>query len=206
MNWLAHLLLAESDPEARLGNLLGDLVKGKERSALNSKLQRGLKCHQAIDIFTDKHPIVKCSKQKIDSKYRRFAGILIDVFYDYILANNWDTYSDVSLIEFTTAVYNSWDNYLAALPVYPQGVIYRLMAEDWLGSYANLIGIENTLARISWRLNRRSSNRQYDLTPAITELTSNYEELERDFKLFFPQLQSYTNNWHLTANNNFDSL
>ena len=31
MNWLAHLLLAEPDPELCLGNLLGDLVKGEER-------------------------------------------------------------------------------------------------------------------------------------------------------------------------------
>ncbi|MEM8778255.1 MAG: DUF479 domain-containing protein, partial [Cyanobacteria bacterium P01_G01_bin.49] len=29
MNYLAHLLLAEDSPESRLGNLLGDFVKGK---------------------------------------------------------------------------------------------------------------------------------------------------------------------------------
>jgi len=98
MNWLAHLLLAEPNPELRLGNLLGDLVKGEERKILNPQLQRGLECHQAIDIFTDKHSIVKCSKKRLDPQYRRFAGILVDVFYDYILANNWDDYSDRSLI------------------------------------------------------------------------------------------------------------
>ena len=202
MNWLAHILLAESDPEVRLGNLLGDLIKGKERRALNPKLQRGLQCHQAIDIFTDKHPIVKQSKQRIDSEYRRFAGILIDVFYDHILANNWQDYSPVALEEFVTTVYASWDGHLIDLPIYPQGVINRLIAEDWLGSYAGLAGIEKTLARISWRLNRRSrrSNRQYDLTPAIKELVSNYCELEQDFKLFFPQLQLYVNDWHQTHN------
>ena len=200
MNWLAHLLLAEPDPEARLGNLLGDLVKGKERDALNSRLQRGLKCHQIIDVFTDRHPVVKQSKQKINLEYRRFAGILVDVFYDYILANNWQAYSNISLAEFTATVYSSWSNHLNSLPIYPRGVIYRLIAEDWLGSYVSLVGIENTLARISWRLNRRNSNRQYDLTRAIDELTNNYEELERDFQLFFPQLQSHIDSWHLTAN------
>ncbi|MCC0177441.1 DUF479 domain-containing protein [Waterburya agarophytonicola K14] len=103
MNWLAHLLLAESNPEVSLGNLLGDLIKGEAREALNPTLQRGLECHQAIDIFTDKHPLVKRSKQRISNEYRRFAGILIDVFYDYILANNWQHYSNVSLEEFTTS-------------------------------------------------------------------------------------------------------
>ena len=198
MNWLAHILLAEPNPEGRLGNLLGDLVKGEAKKTLSPGLQRGIECHQAIDIFTDCHPIVKRSKRRIDSQYRRFAGILIDVFYDYILANNWQDYSDISLTEFTTSVYVSWSSNVSTLPIYPQGVVRRLMAEDWLGSYRTLEGIEATLARISWRLNRRSK-RNYDLTLAIAQLTDNYYLLEQDFKQFFPQLQIYTAHWH-TAN------
>ena len=196
MNWLAHVLLAEPNPEARLGNLLGDLVKGTQRQTLNIKLQRGIECHQASDIFTDKHPIVKCSKQRIDSEYRRFAGILIDVFYDYVLATNWQDYANIPLTEFTSIVYTSWSSHLSTLPVYPQAVISRLIAEDWLSSYSTLEGIELTLARISRRLNRRSK-RNYDLTPAIAQLTSNYLLLEQDFRQFFPQLQLYVDNWHL---------
>lgn len=196
MNWLAHLLLAEPNPEARLGNLLGDLVKGRQRQTLNINLQRGIECHQAIDIFTDKHPIVKCSKQKIDPEYRRFAGILIDVFYDYILATNWQDYSNIPLTKFTSTIYTSWSSHLSTLPPYPQGVIRRLIAEDWLSSYSTLEGIEQTLARISYRLNRRSK-RNYDLTPAIAQLTSNHLLLEQDFRQFFPQLQLYVDRWHL---------
>ncbi len=198
MNWLAHLFLAESDPEVCLGNLLGDLVKGKQREALNLKMQRGISCHQAIDIFTDRHPLVKRSKQRIDPQYRRFAGILVDVFYDYILATNWQDYSDIPLTTFTLSIYTSWSDYLTSLPTYPQGVIRRLIAEDWLGSYVSLTGIENTLARISWKLNRRT-NRQYDLTPAIEQLVLHYSQLQQDFQQFFPQLQSHIERWHLSA-------
>ena len=196
MNWLAHLLLAEDNPESRLGNLLGDLVKGVERKSLASSLQRGLRCHQAIDIFTDKHLIVKRSKKRINEKYRRYAGILIDVFYDYILANHWQDYSDIPLTKFTTTVYASWADHIDYLPAYAQGVIRRLIAEDWLSSSSSLEGIENTLVRISWKLSRRR-NRQFDLTPAKQELTLNYAELEQDFQQFFPQLISYIDNWHL---------
>lgn len=190
MNWLAHLLLAEPTPEGTLGNLLGDLVKGEARKSLSLELQRGLACHQAIDIYTDSHLIVKRSKGRIDREYRRFAGILIDVFYDYILANNWQDYSDIPLKQFTTTTYASWSGNIETLPTYAKGVIQRLIAEDWLASYENLAGIENTLARISWRLNRRSK-RAYDLTPAIVELTGNYSALEQDFQQFFPQLQKH---------------
>jgi acyl carrier protein phosphodiesterase len=196
MNWLAHLLLSEPDPEVRLGNILADLVKGKARQSLNYKIQRGLVCHQAADIFTDQHPIVKLSKQRIDDNYRRFAGILIDVFYDYILATSWQNYCSVSLAEFTVTIYNSWSKYLPTLPAYPQGVISCLIAEDWLGSYNSLMGVEKTLARISWKLNRRT-NGQYDLTPAIEQLIINYPKLQQDFCQFFPQLRFYLANYYV---------
>ena len=48
MNWLAHILLSEPNIENRLGNLLGDLVKGKDLDALNSNLRRGVSRHYAI--------------------------------------------------------------------------------------------------------------------------------------------------------------
>ena len=64
MNWLAHLFLADPDVESRLGNLLGDLVKGKARDTLSPGLKRGLECHQIIDVFTDSHSIVKQSKRR----------------------------------------------------------------------------------------------------------------------------------------------
>ncbi|MEO1673065.1 MAG: ACP phosphodiesterase [Cyanobacteria bacterium J06631_2] len=194
MNWLAHLLLAKPTSEGTLGNLLGDLVKGEARKDLSLELQRGLACHQAIDIYTDSHAIVRHSKRQIDSEYRRFAGILIDVFYDYILANNWQDYSDLTLRQFTTANYASWSGHLETLPLYAQGVVQRLIAEDWLASYETRWGIENTLARISWRLNRRSK-RTYDLTPAIAELFTNYLVLEQDFQQFFPQLKLHIDDW-----------
>lgn len=196
MNWLAHLLLAEPDPASRLGNLLGDLVKGEERKTLNTKLQRGLKCHQEIDVFTDQHSIVKLSKQRISPEYRRFAGILIDVFYDYILANNWNNYSKIPLAVFTTNIYSSWTNYLIDIPPYSQVVIHRLVTENWLYSYRHIAGIEATLASISYRLNRRRKKRHYDLTPSIKELTTNYGALESDFQEFFPELQSHIDRWH----------
>ena len=59
MTWLAHILLAEANVENRLGNLLGDLVKGKDLDGLNCNLRRGVRRHYAIYKSTDSHPIVK---------------------------------------------------------------------------------------------------------------------------------------------------
>jgi acyl carrier protein phosphodiesterase len=197
MNWLAHLLLSEPNVESRLGNLLADIVKGAARQELNSYIQRGIACHQVIDRFTDSHIVVQRSKERIDSRYRRFSGVLVDIFYDHFLAKNWSEYSNISLDDFTAEIYNSFRGYQGQIPVIVREVISRVAAEDWLGANLNIAGIENVLLRISKRLTRRL-NRPFMLTPAISELITNYDALEYDFQEFFPELLSHVQNWCIT--------
>lgn len=97
MNWLAHLFLSEPRIEDRLGNILGDLVKGKSRHNLNPHFNSGIKSHLLIDSFTDKHLVVKRSKKRMNLDYKRYSGVLVDIFYDHFLAKNWHNYSQFSL-------------------------------------------------------------------------------------------------------------
>src|SRR5262245_63093143 len=105
MNWLAHLFLSEPDPGYRLGNFFANLIKGKARQALPPNLRRGVACHQVIDAFTDFHPFVHRSKRRVGEPHGRYAGILVDVFYDHFLARDWARYADVPLEQFTAEVY-----------------------------------------------------------------------------------------------------
>ncbi|RCJ25152.1 ACP phosphodiesterase [Nostoc minutum NIES-26] len=196
MNWLAHLFLSEPNIESRLGNLLADIVKGSARRTLNSHLQRGIQCHQVIDRFTDAHIIVQRSKERIDLNYRRFSGVLVDVFYDHFLAKNWSDYSNVTLDEFTAEIYESFQAYQGQIPAIVSEVINHVATEDWLGSYRNVIGVENTLGRISKRLSKKL-NRSFTLTEAVSELITHYDALEDDFQEFFPELFSHVHNWYL---------
>ncbi|MBW4608345.1 MAG: DUF479 domain-containing protein [Hassallia sp. WJT32-NPBG1] len=197
MNWLAHLFLSEPNVENRLGNLLADIVKGSARRELNSHILRGIECHQVIDKFTDCHPVVQRSKQRISCGYRRFAGVLVDIFYDHFLAKNWSDYSNVTLEEFTAEIYESFQAYQGQIPVAVRGIITRVASEDWLGSYRNVGGVENALERISKRLSMRF-NRSFMLNLAVNELTTHYDEFEYDFLEFFPELFLHVENWCLT--------
>ncbi len=217
MNWLAHLLLSKPDVESRLGNILADVVKGTAIERLSPPIQKGIQYHQSIDIFTDSHPIFKCSKQRISSNYRKFSGILIDVFYDHFLAKNWLFYLDYSLDEFTTEIYSSFQSYPGYLPAEVKQIITRIEKEDWLGSYRYINGVENGLQRISKKLSIRRTKRFFQqsdknsnlaentfgnnfqnidskntdifaLEAAVCELMDNYDDLENDFHRFFEDL------------------
>jgi acyl carrier protein phosphodiesterase len=194
MNWLAHILLSEPNVENRLGNLLGDLVKGKDLDRLNCNLRRGVDRHYAIDKFTDNHPTVRASKQRIDREYGRFAGILIDVFYDHLLVKNWDLYSDIFFADFTIEIYNSFQNYPGEIPQAAKEVIEQMINGDWLSSYRDLAGVEQALARIDVRIQARMGD-SIKLVNAIPILEREQNNLDRDFKIFFPELQSHLSNW-----------
>lgn len=186
MNWLAHLYLSEDDVEHRIGNVIADWVKGEARLAFSPGVQRGFACHRAIDLYTDAHPIVAQSKARIEAPFKRFAAVLVDVFYDHFLAANWDRYCDVSLSIWTAGVYAQFATYWDTMPAQVRTGLQRMAEDDWLGSYASVDGIEAILRRMSHRLSRPNL-----LGEATPQLIAHDDNLRSDFHLFFPQLQAH---------------
>jgi acyl carrier protein phosphodiesterase len=190
MNWLAHAWLAGPEPESRLGNLLADLVKGRDRDGLGPGVLRGIAHHQGIDAFTDRHPLVLQSRRRIDAGYRRYAGILIDVFYDHILAKEWAHHTNLPLDVFTTQLYADLTPLLPALPPLARDYMERLIELDVLGAYRELDGVEHALRRISQRLNARRPG-VIVLEKSLPQLSASYAALSADFAEFFPQLEAH---------------
>jgi len=106
MNYLAHLFLGPKDPEQALGSLLGDFVRGPVHSLdLPHGVREGIWLHRRIDAFTDAHPLVRRSRERVSAERRRYAGIMIDMFYDHLLAKHWLAFSDQPLEYFTRDIY-----------------------------------------------------------------------------------------------------
>jgi acyl carrier protein phosphodiesterase len=190
MNWLAHVFLSEPDVEFQLGNLLADVVRGPQRDAMSANFIRGAACHKAIDAFTDAHPIVKRSRARVSSERRRFSGVLVDVFYDYFLARNFDRYSSLALDAYTAAFYASVQAHPIALPPQARTLLERIVRHDLLASYARVEGVERALHRISTYLNSRWS-RQFDLERGVQDLLADEAAFAADFLEFFPALQAH---------------
>ncbi|MCM1983870.1 acyl carrier protein phosphodiesterase [Lyngbya confervoides] len=185
MNFLAHLYLAEDSEDLMLGGLYGDFMKGVQIQTFPPGIQRGIRLHQYIDGQTDAHPVFRRSKRRIAAPRRRFSGILVDIFYDHFLAVHWEDYAAMPLSPFVERVYALLAAQGANLPGPLQRVAPRLIQEDWLSSYASLKGIALTLQRLTLRITRENS-----VHLGLEDLLRNYQELEQDFRLFFPELQA----------------
>lgn len=188
MNWLAHAYLSRDDIEFRLGNLLADLVKGRDRAAMSAAFQEGMRLHQAIDIFTDSHPIVHQARARIGEGYRHVTGILVDIFFDHFLALDWDRYSDETLESFTNRLAEDIRVHPIELPEEARMAVERMLRDNRLASYREVDGITATLKRVSLRLLARTG-KDFELENAVSELVANYDPLRSDFAEFFPLLK-----------------
>lgn len=186
MNWLAHLYLSDPNPAFRIGNLLPDIVPASELVDLKPEFRRGVEQHHRIDSFTDKHAIVRQSINRVAPPFRRYAGILTDVFYDHFLARQWDSFSSVALSDFVEEVHASFESHRADIPPVAYLRLEQIRAGNFLSSYGELSGVALTLERISRRLSR-----PVPLGDAVSVLEENYELFQSDFSVFFPELVSY---------------
>ena len=69
-------------------------------------IQAGIRAHQKIDVYSDNHPVCRAARQRLQPPYRRFAGILLDVYFDHFLARGWSRHGDgTALAEFAQKRY-----------------------------------------------------------------------------------------------------
>lgn len=194
MNWLAHTLLSEADIDSQLGNLLADLVRGADRQAMSLAFLRGAECHRRIDAFTDSHPCVLRSRQRLGAPYRRFSGVLMDVFYDHLLALHWDRYCPQPLEAFTAQFAAGARDSNLPLPPGARQTLERILQHDLLYSYREPDGVLQAVRRISTYLENRFK-RTLALERSVPLLFSLQSELQEDFAEFFPQLQTHVAAW-----------
>lgn len=185
MNYLAHLHLGGPQPAALLGSLYGDFVKGPLDGRWPADIEAAIRLHRRIDVFTDRHPVVLQALARFPQARRRYAGILLDVFFDHCLAQHWPDYAQEPLAAFTARVYAALAGE-AQLPGRLALVAPRMIEQDWLGSYRDFAVLERVLAGIQRRLSRPES-----LAGAMLELERLYQPLTEDFRLFYPQLQDF---------------
>jgi acyl carrier protein phosphodiesterase len=183
MNFLAHLYLADRRPDALLGSLMGDFVKGPLQGRFPPELTRALSQHRKVDAFTDAHPMVRVSRARMPPARRRFAGIMVDVFYDHFLALQWEDYADQPLEAFAHEVYALLRTREAILPERLRRIAPLMAQFDWLTSYRRVEAVHVALDRMGERLKRGNA-----LLGAGSELMANYAGLEADFRAFFPEL------------------
>ena len=188
MNFLAHLYLSKNNTNIMIGNFIADHIRGNNYEGFSKEIQQGIFLHREIDTFTDAHAVVRKSKRRLHKRYRHYDGVIIDIFYDYFLAKNWNVYSEIPLDVYTKSVYTLFDKIKLDLPIKSQNFIKYMIEYDLLFNYSNKEGIAKVLNGVNQRTKGKSQ-----MNLAIEDLHVLEKELETDFTSFFSDLIQHTN-------------
>jgi acyl carrier protein phosphodiesterase len=184
MNWLAHLYLSEPTAAFRIGSILPDFAAPAALASMPAEYQGGIERHRIVDAFSDSHPALRRSVGRFAPPFRRFGGILADVFHDHFLSRDWARFSDQPLADFAEEVYAAiearWDD----LPPDSHPRLGSMRMANWLCLYGDLDGIARVLERMGTRLRR-----PFDLGAATAVLERDYEGFRADFEELFPAVR-----------------
>jgi acyl carrier protein phosphodiesterase len=183
MNFLAHLYLSGNRPEVLVGNFIADSVTSQMRPDFSSGIQKGVLLHQAIDAYTDRHPLVEQSKARLRPRYHKYSGVIVDIFYDHFLASQWSDYSSVSLRDYADNIYLILNRNLHLFPERPKKFYSYMQKKDALFLYSGIPGIQMVMQGMSQRSRFASG-----METCTEELVAHYAAFNTEFREFFPQL------------------
>lgn len=190
MNFLAHALLAGQDSALIVGGVVGDWIKGTLPGTLPPDLARGVALHRAIDSHAETHPAFCRSRARISPARRRYAGVLVDMFYDHLLAREWANLHVRTLPSYCHDVYLQIERRMDELPEAAHPALRMMAREDWLASYADIAGIADVLVRMS-----RRARQPNPLRGGEVEFLADAAGFERDFQVWLADAGAFCDQW-----------
>jgi acyl carrier protein phosphodiesterase len=188
MNHLAHALLADAGGAGfALGSAMGDFTHGRPDPAWPAARHAGLRFHRAIDGYTDAHPEVVAARRLFDPPLRRFAGIMLDVWFDHLLVREWDRLGpNESLGDFSQRWLALLDTHAADLPDSLRAFLAWMHAHGLPAAYGDHATLELVFHGLARRLSHPSP-----LGDALPVLHTLDRALQTHFDAFFPELAVY---------------
>jgi acyl carrier protein phosphodiesterase len=186
MNFLAHLFLSHHNEDWMIGNLVADFITNKQLNDLSDGVREGVMVHRYIDTFTDKHAAVKSSSRRLRFMYHKYAPVVTDIYYDYLLIKNWEKYTNDDFEGFRYRTYDILNQRMDEMPANLKERLPKMISHDWLKNYGTQAGIQFTFDRFAER-----TTFNVDFSNASEILMEYLAEFDDDFNQFFPDLIQY---------------
>ena len=157
MNFLGHLTLAWPHKDLMVGGFLGDFVKGDLNSTrlqneYSPPILAGIRLHRRIDARSDCHPSITLLKKELPENWKRYTGILADLYCDHLIATQDNKWLPVPIADFANQSYSLLTAESSCLNERAQYVLDRMQKGQWLENYADIDFTARSLQRIGQRL------------------------------------------------------
>lgn len=183
MNYLAHLYLSGDSEEIKIGNFIGDYVKGKKFQDYPAAISQGILLHRSIDYFTDNHEVAKEMASLIKPGFGRYSGVIVDIYFDHFLAANWADYSNYSLKHFSENCHKIFLKNFRVLPLKVKQFVPFIILHKRFESYSETKNLHAVFEIMSARTSLPSNSLW-----AVSLLEREYNKFESMFRIFFEDI------------------
>lgn len=140
--------------------------------------------------------MVKQSTKRLHPFHHKYAPVIVDIYYDFLLAKNWEQLitpirlsrdvPSVFLQDFVNNMYKILKKRQLELPATLQKRLPHMIKNNWLMSYTHIEGLHQTFLRIE-----KNAAFPGNFGNAAHHLAQFMEEFDAEFKVFFPELQAH---------------
>ncbi len=190
MNYLSHAALSQNYPLTTLGNVIADHVKGPNLSSYPESIVRGIKLHRAIDQHFDNHPEIIAIRAEFSQGLRRFSGIVIDFWFDHLLALQWNRFYSLSLSQFQSEMNQLIREHWGWIPLSQRKFFDYLIEQNLFLKYQRQEHIEHNLQLVGKRLRRGDR-----LQTCFDYLQSNREIIDGHFESVYKEMTELAENF-----------
>ena len=134
-------------------------------------------------MFTDSHPRVIELRQSFPKDIRRMAGVIIDIYFDYLLMQTWDRYSNTHFDLIFTEFYQQLEKFSLPENTHFNKLSERLKTHQWLNQYTHI----ETCYRAFVSIENRLKNKVIFAQKAESFLFQHADKLESSFQQFYPE-------------------
>ncbi len=179
MNFLGHLYFSNNDPDLMVANLFGDFIKGNKYLNYSLEIQHGVLLHRRIDHFIDQHDKVKELRRGLYKELPKVAGVAIDLYFDHLLADNWNEYHSAKYEDFLQRFYDHRPFFESELS--PEFISFLQKVRDWkwLNHYPTTYGLQKMCVGVS---NRISFPNKLDVAPSVFD--HHKKEIQKVFEKY----------------------
>ena len=183
MNYIAHIHIGSHTGTSLVGNFLGDFVKGSQLQHLPSDIELGIRLHRSIDVFTDSHPTIVALRKNFPRDIRRMAGVIIDIYFDYLLMQTWPQHTKTDFNKVFTQFYQQLEQFSLPNNSHFNKQAERLITHQWLKEYINI----ETCFRAFLSIQSRLNNKVIFAEKAEAFVIEHGEQHESSFQQFYPE-------------------
>lgn len=184
MNYLAHLFLSPDQPQQMAGNYMADMIKSIEEKNVLPHVKKGIELHRVIDHSTDHHPIFVEHRRMLYPHFRKYAGVVLDIYYDYLLFLNWKYVTCESFGHFEKRIYDTLLKAKDDVPPRITDIMMRMISDRWLRHYTTMDGMNRVFGRLE-----RKVKFPIKFHDAMEVLNEQIPQWRREHLIFFKDMK-----------------